>query len=817
MHNTHLSDAINASGARVLSAYKRFTPDIMAEVSDVLYDELRRSGPRLYDDDVASIKRRLIVKDRPTTRSTWLRHDCFNKLAADLNGSRAFRINYIQIPTRIRRNLVVGPSDELQSNVRLVQILHDDLMEFREPVSGDIKQIEIEHVCSFLASAAIFAKMLCNDYHLLLLDARFRDIHLSPDYINIPFKNSNAFYRYFLPFPASAYFLRCLLFYQKNHRKLGIPKPHKPEDCVINPVHFKPKDLASLFRKWSHVRLSAQGETKTKGLSFDAFRHSVRSASIADISPEHVWANSYPPFVISVQSGEISSYSYNNTFFPFFLGTTRPQPEHHYPAKAADKPPDPDARRSLRRCLSAIRSHRRKLLQRDDSLPERRATAQAIISAAEAGKRVLTRDDHENLTLYVHWLDDRLTYKSPDKSKIKAASADNYAPKIETFLLDLSGEGSLIRLSNEDRGRIVKRTMRRYSTDKIKLLLKSFFAFVVKQAGDVFQDLNWRGKEFAKENAPSLKPLIVSAELKRMTGLFYNEFSAWARGIRKHDAVKRKRLASAEHKAFMLAHLSCLSFYGGLRIDEAASLRLNDVIFDGGITLLIRESKTNNGKRSIPLARLAPGEYLWKFQDYYNKRSRSAQSGSLLFTQMNGAKWRPSHASGEVSRVFRKYGYPDFTFHNLRDSFASLLLMRWLVAFHGDKLPAHLPCYTDELFCDDSLQKLRGLVLGMHETPKGQEMVTYFTAVIARLMGHGGPRITFECYLHTVDWIFYLLSEHHKPKDVTLTCKQAESFFQVTYPTLPVVYKGRGLKKLSVDDFLNYQRSEVKMPQSNSS
>lgn len=813
MREGEMTSAIKAAGSRILSVYKRFNPEIMAEVSSVLHAELRRNGPRLYEDDVESIRRRLIVKDKANTRATWLRHDCFNKLVRDLNGSRKFRIKYINIPTRVRRNLAVGPSDELQSTIGLIQILHDGLMEFREPSSEDLKQIEIECVCSFLASAAIFAKILFNDYHLRMLEAKFRDIHLSPDYINIPFKNSDAFYRYFLPFPASAYFLRCVLFYQKNYLKLGVRRPQNPDDCVITPVHFRPKDLASLFRKWTLARLGAHGEGGGKGLSFDALRHSVKNASIADISPEHIWANSYPPFVISVQSGEISSYSYSNDFFPYFLGTSQPKAEYKYPAKATDKSSDPDARKSLRKCLSEIRSIRRKLLSKVDSLPERRAAAQAIIGVSESRKRVLDKDDYDNLSLYVHWLEELLTYKTPDKDKIKAASVDNYAPKIEKFLYELSGEGSLFRLSEEERGIIVKRTMRRYSTEKIKHLLQSFSAFVKRKAGDEFQDLNWKKKEYSKEDAPSLKPLITPVTLKTITGLFHGEFSAWAKRLKKDDALKRRRLAMAEQKAVNLAHMTCLSFYGGLRIDEAASLRLNDVIFDGGIMLRIPESKTNNGKRNIPLSRLAPREYLEQFEEYYKKRADSAYSGALLFTPLNSTKWRPSHASNAVSKVFRKHGYPDFTFHNLRDSFASLFLVRWFVAFHKGKLPAHLPCFGDDLFSEEGLLKLRGLVLGMHEVPRGQELFTYAAAVLARLMGHGGPRITFECYIHTTDWLFYLLSEHYKQETIRLNCKQAESFLQVTYPTLPKAYKKRGLKAISVDEFLTHQRSLIRMPQ----
>ncbi|MFA5073200.1 MAG: tyrosine-type recombinase/integrase [Nitrospirota bacterium] len=281
----------------------------------------------------------------------------------------------------------------------------------------------------------------------------------------------------------------------------------------------------------------------------------------------------------------------------------------------------------------------------------------------------------------------------------------------------------------------------------------------------------------------------------------------------------------ALHKTETLKHMTQVSYYSGMRIDEVASLKINNVNFDGGIALCILESKTENGERNIPFGRLAPLEYIEQFKKYYETRKKMVTGDSFLFPQLSYRKQKggerqlvekkwTNYASRLVARVFRKHISPDFVFHDLRDSFASLLLFRWFVLFHGDKLPKRpkgLRCYEDDMFSDESLKRLRGLVLGMcNDLKEGQELFTYALAVVARLMGHGGPQVTFKCYLHTTDWLFYFLSRHDKEQRVDLTSDQAISFHQVTYSALPENLRKKGLKTIKVDDFLNGQRLKIK-------
>lgn len=825
-----IKNQIESSAKRVLAAYgRRFSQEIIETVATVVLSELRRkSKPRLYDDDVEIIRGKLIFnKKKPNTRKTWLQHDCYNKLAGELN-QIGFKCKYIYIPTQINRYLAIDPSDELQENIGLAQLLHDDLLQLKIVQNSTIEQEELDYVCSFIAAAGIFGKMLFDQYHRRLFSIKFRDVHFSPVYINIPYENSDAFYRYFLPYPASAYFMRMVLFYQRNYKKLKIAKPYRPDDYVIVPVHFNVNNFPAKFRRWTAAKLKACKNSTSPDITIDSFRNAVKSASIADLTPEHHQANCYPPFVIAVQSGEIQSYSYGNEFHPHFLGITGVEPEHRYTAAHSGKKSERESKSNLRKALAEIRKKRRALLKRPDSLPERRAASDAIMSVVLSFQPPrLEEHDYQNLEVCAKWIDSMLRYEIRSGKKKKAESVDNYIPKVEKLLCELSDEAAFIYTMPRDRLKeAIKRAMKPLQSGSIKRVIKLFCDFVELENGDAFENVNWRDPELRKENMPSLKPLITPAGLKHALSHFYKQFTGRRGGNRKSKRVSDTMKKSA-HKAESLEHITQVSYYTGMRIDEIASLKINSVVFDGGIVFCILDSKTKNGVRNIPFERLAPREYIGRFKEYYDKRTTTASSDSYLFTQLshtilqNGKrrltekKWNTSYASHEVARIFKALISQNFVFHNLRDSFASLLLFRIFLLFPGNKLPERpkgLPCYDDNLFSDDSMRRLWGLVFGMKKVMnEGEALFNHALAVIARIMGHGGPRITFKCYIHTTDWLFYILSKHDPKQEISLTSQQRVSFHQVTYTGLPMLLKGKGLKTITVDELLNGQISLIKV------
>jgi hypothetical protein len=151
-------------------------------------------------------------------------------------------------------------------------------------------------------------------------------------------------------------------------------------------------------------------------------------------------------------------------------------------------------------------------------------------------------------------------------------------------------------------------------------------------------------------------------------------------------------------------------------------------------------------------------------------------------------------------------------FHNLRDAFASHLMLRWFAAFHRDLLPANAPFLTQELFNDENLEKFRKMVLGIGVQRKFQDDFSHMQAVLAKLLGHIGPMTSFESYVHVVDLLFFFFTRPNTPEYMNLSCEVAEDLLQITYPSLPPSLKGRGIKRIKTGDFLQYQRDLIDLP-----
>jgi hypothetical protein len=251
-----------------------------------------------------------------------------------------------------------------------------------------------------------------------------------------------------------------------------------------------------------------------------------------------------------------------------------------------------------------------------------------------------------------------------------------------------------------------------------------------------------------------------------------------------------------------------LGFYAGVRASEFAHLKVANVIYDEGPVLCIRKTKTANGVRNIPINLLAPESYLKTFIEYYKERKKIASGNELLFPNYKGSLWDTSHLASEVRRIFESIGIRDLRFHYLRHAFANWFLMRWFVAFHANYVPVDLPFIENELFHEPYIKKLKKLILGMNNKT-GQDTFTYALAVLARLIGHGGPIVTMQKYIHCGDWFFYLLSKGSEAMEVQIVSRQAEDLLQLSYSSLPDKFKGRGKKKLTFGEILYYQQLEL--------
>ena len=105
------------------------------------------------------------------------------------------------------------------------------------------------------------------------------------------------------------------------------------------------------------------------------------------------------------------------------------------------------------------------------------------------------------------------------------------------------------------------------------------------------------------------------------------------------------------------------SLYTGLRLGELFALRAADVTDE---RIEVRHSKSGK-PRSVPLND--------EGAQYFEEATAGKQGDELVFTRADGHPWQRIHASRGMRRACIKAGTnPPATFHDLRRSYASLLI-----------------------------------------------------------------------------------------------------------------------------------------------
>ncbi|ANB03204.1 hypothetical protein ECTOBSL9_2803 [Ectothiorhodospira sp. BSL-9] len=217
----------------------------------------------------------------------------------------------------------------------------------------------------------------------------------------------------------------------------------------------------------------------------------------------------------------------------------------------------------------------------------------------------------------------------------------------------------------------------------------------------------------------------------------------------RQDLTKEKR---QELQAVLI-----LGFYGGLRSSEVLNLTVADVV--SGIDefyVLVRQTKTPAGRRSVPFHRILPEETLRILKSWCRDRfdiAKGEEGGaSVRRIPMVGplvANRRPSwqEVIAEPIQVLRQALQADIDFHGLRHCAASWLVLRGYAAYHSD-IRESLSHADHAIFSDICLERLRGLF----ETYEPQASVgeEKFLVHIAKIIGHANLRTLILTYTHTL-------------------------------------------------------------------
>ncbi|WP_461437269.1 tyrosine-type recombinase/integrase [Marinobacter nauticus] len=196
-----------------------------------------------------------------------------------------------------------------------------------------------------------------------------------------------------------------------------------------------------------------------------------------------------------------------------------------------------------------------------------------------------------------------------------------------------------------------------------------------------------------------------------------------------------------------------LGFRCGLRRMEALMLRIEDIHLMGRSAIIVRRYaghrlKTANAKRQIPIyALLDAGErsLLEAWMEYRRSEEQERPSTSALFAV-------PSRGWGQVRQekvmpilhqLMREVtGDQSLRYHHLRHSFASWTFLRLILAHHGKRTTLFPDQPITDEWLDQSSEFAEQLLKARHRPD---------LYAVARLLGHSGPDMSLEHYVHTMD------------------------------------------------------------------
>ncbi|HUL01018.1 MAG TPA: tyrosine-type recombinase/integrase, partial [Nitrospirota bacterium] len=415
--------------------------------------------------------------------------------------------------------------------------------------------------------------------------------------------------------------------------------------------------------------------------------------------------------------------------------------------------------------------------------------ADDLLSILDNHKPSLSETDFENLGFYVRWLCSILRDRS-----MKIGRICSFLSSVPVFLDALSDEGIICKLSKSEFTEIAASTMSLYYAPGIRSAIKKFSEYVKFECED-FDMPDWQyTKELFKKNIPSPKPLIDYSDIKSVIALM--NLRAALFGCPDCEYIK----------IFIY-----LGVYAGMRVMEIANLRLHNVIYDDGIVICVRATKTENGVRNIHLSKLAPAWVVDAFLAYFKgRRGSCTDMNDLIFVQSNGEPLVTKQVSSRVAKYFKDGGMANIRFHFLRHQFQNFFMLRWIYAFHPDVIPPDAPFLQFELFDKANIENFKKYFLGLGDVKRGQEQFTHALAVLSRTVGHAFCSVTESAYLHNIAWLFYLLSKRWDKKDVSVTTQQMQDLLQLSYYKLPDQFKGRGKKTFKQGEIVQAQSLDLK-------
>lgn len=411
--------------------------------------------------------------------------------------------------------------------------------------------------------------------------------------------------------------------------------------------------------------------------------------------------------------------------------------------------------------------------------------AELLVSATPAPPPVV------NLRLALRWLVWQLTHPTGTKQllvKNARASVLMRIRPLPSLLELLVVDQELLDLDQDDWIELALDAMALPTTPQSKKSmrhrLKAFHTYLrvyESEVGRPVPVVEWARPELAVASEVSESSLLLPWEI--------NAVRAWIqqRGSR--------TLGDALDVFILLAAV-------GLRRTEACQVRLGDIHFGGNeVLIVIRRLKSRSAYRILPLHCLLAQGDLERFRQCCAQRRRQTggdPDASLLARAASPKEITPKELARKVTTAIQEVTGKPLTVHSLRHAFASVFPLRWFVAFYGREAAGSLGRLLETpLFSDEALGRFRQLFVPV--TWDGRAVTTHPFEILSILMGHAGPEITANVYIHTFDCLqrLYVDREVVSGREPKLSMTQAASALLRSLPTVytmfPEAKKGRGI------------------------
>lgn len=796
----NLDDHIRRTAQHVLTRKKMFTTAMSNRVTGELIKIVNAKNSTVLDKhDVTSIAVALVIGNNRRSIYTWLHHEMFNHIILRLRIERKITCPFIINTSRKRKRDIVMYFDENARDLLVeIEYIANYLTRLLDCDGEVIESPEVDVVSAYVAAAIMFSDIWFPQSYKSLLSLT-DNVSSTGDYLNLWIDNEPVFYRYFLSSYTTTRLNRAVLFYRSISRE----RASDDTGTALLALTFSVDEFPSEFKKWLNGvirKCSGRDASSITGIrSFiKAVRHMalLKSYGLTD-GPSAI----IPCFLHSVQSRAISSYSYPDFFLKYLIKDFSCGP--YTPARTEKRDIyrfQVEAVESAMKQITPIR--RRMYTDSDMTSKQRHEESKRIRTILSSFENTVPQHVHLILKCFGEWFDTRFIAGTDIKT------LNDYASSVEAFVDTVCAHNmSVTDIDDKNIAEIIDTLRQHYQTKAIKSRVKDFMEFVTSEYGTNLTESIWRKKETRFEDVRTEKPLI-GFDLIDKANQQIDTFLA-ARQLpsgNKFAIDLRKATPSIAHRALNMKQAYSLSIYTGMRRDEVITRRVKDVRFDDGPILVIEEGKTTNAKRVIPLYLLLPDDYLNEFMSFYNSRKDTDGPDAKLFVRLDGSDWDDKEFFEDIQDLFVHLGIPDYSFHSNRGSFASWFLVRWVKVFHRDKISGDEPFLEFELFNDKYDERFKELFWGSCRSDKDPIDFTHALFVLARLLGHGGPVITLERYVHTSDWLYYIFRRHYAKTDISITPQQVAHMLQKPYSTVYRMLKKRNIGRILPADLLRFQQ-----------